>query len=208
MTSYDKSYLDDAMDNLGSMFDYSVNVLHCDADSVMERFLISGLAEKFGRGDCKIVAGYSGTELSRETLRQSGWTEPFAEGYTSISSPEYWAGWSLAYYQWYCGQTFRELNKRGIRLSDIIAMYYPMHEADLSSFCDRMETIYPRKYSAAEHMRNARKESGLTQARLAELSGIPIRLIRAYEQGAIDPMRGEYRTIAALEKALRIRLLS
>lgn len=196
------------MESLGTMFDYSINVLHLSADNIMERFLASGLAEKFGRGDCSIVAGCSGMELSRKILCQTGWKADFPWSPTSISSPEFWAGWALAYYQWSCGQTFKELYRRGIRPQNLIAMYYPLHEADISVFCERLEALYPAVMPAAEALRRSRKESALTQAQLAKLSGVPIRLIRAYEQGAINPMKGEYQTISALEKALKMKINS
>ena len=60
--AYNESYLNDAMNNLGDMFDYAVRVLGFNGDKFMEYFLSSGVAHKFETADPKYIAGMSGVE--------------------------------------------------------------------------------------------------------------------------------------------------
>lgn len=53
--------------------------------------------------------------------------------YREAYSKEYWAGWSLAEYQWYFGHTFKEIFEK-VPLSSIIKMYHPYHEMDIERF--------------------------------------------------------------------------
>ena len=56
-------------------------------------------------------------------------------------SPEYWAGWAVAEYQWFTGRRFKDIFER-IPLSKIIGMYSVYHEMDITSFIDTMEELY------------------------------------------------------------------
>ena len=55
-------------------------------------------------------------------------------------SPEYWAGWALAYYQWLSGLSFMALNE-AVSIVTILEMYPKYHEMDISKFCDRLDEI-------------------------------------------------------------------
>ena len=59
-------------------------------------------------------------------------------------SPEYWAGWSLAYYQWASNKTFSEINKSA-DINKIINLYNPYHEMDIRQFCDKMDSLAENK---------------------------------------------------------------
>ncbi len=48
----------------------------------------------------------------------------------------------------------------------------------------------------AERLRRLRRERGITQAALAELSGIPLGTLRDYEQGRRDPLLSNAARIA------------
>ena len=58
--------------------------------------------------------------------------------------PEYWAGWVLAYYQWLSCRSFAYMHKKGLGISEVLAMYYPLHEADLSRFAAAADDIIVR----------------------------------------------------------------
>ena len=55
-------------------------------------------------------------------------------------------------------------------------------------------------------LKELREQAGITQLQLAEKSGVPIRTIRAYEQGQRDMMEASYRIIKALADALDVKV--
>lgn len=57
---------------------------------------------------------------------------------------EYWAGWALAYYQWLTRRSFAYMHNNGLGINEVVAMYYPLHEADLSKFADAANEIIAR----------------------------------------------------------------
>ena len=95
-------------------------------------------------------------------------------------SPEYWAGWALAEYQWYCGRRFKDIFER-IPFTKIIGMYSAYHEMDITSFIDTMEEFY-RAAEGEPKLKRIRESRGLSQAELAEQSGVNLRNIQLYEQ--------------------------
>ena len=68
MHAYPETYLNDAMNNLGNMFDYGLVDLHYDPERFYEQFLTSGVAKQFEQGNPKYVAGLSGPELAIEVI--------------------------------------------------------------------------------------------------------------------------------------------
>ena len=70
MHAYPETYLNDAMNNLGNMFDYGLVDLHYDPERFYEQFLTSGVAKQFEQGNPKYVAGLSGPELAIEVIYQ------------------------------------------------------------------------------------------------------------------------------------------
>ena len=207
MYAYNKIYLDDAMQTAGAMMDCAVNTLGCPADEFCARFLASGIADCFSRGDVSCIAGKSGVELALEVMRCTGSHVAGCEGVISISSPEYWAGWTLAYYQWQSGLSFKQLSRIGLDMSSVTAMFNPMHEADLSVFCERADEIVKARMQSSPHwIKRLRKLGGITQEELSETTGVPIRLIRAYEQKAIDTSNAEYSTIRNIQRGLQVRM--
>lgn len=88
----------------------------------------------------------------------------------------------------------------------VAAMFHPLHEADLSVFCERADEIVKAKSSSSPHwIKRLRKLNGITQEKLSEITGVPLRLIRAYEQKTIDTSNAESRTIGNLLRGLHIR---
>jgi len=77
--AYAKHYLDDAMRNLGEAFDYATNSCNIAMDCFMDMFIAGGLANQFGLGVPKYIAGMSGTELVFEVVERSGQTTYFHE---------------------------------------------------------------------------------------------------------------------------------
>ena len=63
--AYEETYLNDAMNNLGDMFDYALCDLGYEPEAFFSEFLISGVAECFENGNPKYVAGLSRNWQSR-----------------------------------------------------------------------------------------------------------------------------------------------
>ena len=95
-------------------------------------------------------------------------------------SPEYWAGWALAEYQWFTGRRFKDIFDR-IPLTKIIGMYSVYHEMDITNFIETMEEFY-KAAEGDSNLKRIRENRGLSQTELAEQSGIKVRNIQMYEQ--------------------------
>ncbi len=203
--SYSKTYLNDAMDNLGAMFDYAVNDGDYKADDFFDRFVASGVARNIELGNPKFLAGMSGVETAQEVLRRTEPAhKPFRQRFREQRTPEYWMGWALSYLQWHTGNSFSQLRSRKLGPTELLRLYPTMHEADLS----KLEAL------AGEHqddmgksaLQTIRKQRGLSQAQLAKASGVSLRMIQLYEQGQRDIRKAEAGTIAALADALRCEM--
>jgi DNA-binding XRE family transcriptional regulator len=195
-------YLDDAMGNLGEAFDYAVDGLGLDADEFMRLFVASRIAEAFAAGSPKYIAGMSGVELVWEVMRKSGFgiwigeLEPMA-GEPGIA---YWCGWILAYYQWSCACSFKELHRK-LSMVELGRMYAPLHEAGEERAAAAIESRLrgmPRRSALQE----ARRNRGLSQSGLAERSGVSLRAIQQYEQGAKDIRHAQASRVLALAQVV------
>jgi DNA-binding transcriptional regulator YiaG len=199
--AYDKSYLDKAQTALGRMIDYAVYDLEYEPDRFFDLFLTAGYAERFGNGDFTLIVGKSGVELARMTVEvATGKENNLQPRYTANRSPEYWAGWALAYYQWSTALTFREI-VAAVPLSAIIMLYEPYHEMDIRQFCDKMSELYRIKYPDT-NLKRIRKLVGMTQNELSEQSGVPLRTLQQYEQRQKDINKAQAEYLLLLSKAL------
>ena len=191
--AYDKVYLEKARTTLGRMLDFAVCELHCDLTAFFDMFISSGIAALFEDGDFTVIAGKSGVELAYQVLEESGLdiqrTKPV---FTASRSPEYWTGWALAYYQWETALSFKEITAC-IPISDILDLYYPYHEMDIRQFADKMNELYLAA-KPDTNLKILRRQAGLSQRQLAELSGVPLRTIQQYEQRQknINKAQAEY----------------
>ena len=202
--AYDETYLNDAMNNLGDMFDYALCDLEYEPEAFFSEFLVSGVAESFAKGNPKYVAGLSGPELAGEVISRTEGVRPSTEASEEIDkSPEYWAGWILAYYQWYTARGFAYLHKRGLTLTKILSLYPTLHEADLSKFVSVADGIIDKSKSAGEsNLKQIRHAKGITQRELAEQSGVSLRIVQQYEQKQRDIQKAEAKALVAMAKVL------
>ncbi len=179
--AYSESYLNNAKDRLSSFFDYAINDCKLKPDWITALFINTGYAEQFERGNPAYVAGMSGVELARAVITKAyGPKELPAPTNAEDCSPEYWAGWAVAEYQWFTGRRFKDIFER-IPLSKIIGMYSVYHEMDITSFIDTMEDLY-KAAEGDSNLKRIRENRGLSQAELAEQSGVNLRNIQMYEQ--------------------------
>ena len=180
--AYNISYLDDAMLSLGAMLDYAVNTCGESLTLFFARFLSSGIARDFSRANPKFIAGMSGIELAHMIARLTGEELPKKEAYVDIGSPEYWTGWTLAYLSWYLCLDFDTLQSRGFSIQSLHDRYPVLHEADLSKSVEfALNQISGEGYQ--NPLKQTRNYAGMTQQELADSSGVPLRVIRSYEQG-------------------------
>lgn len=179
--AYDISYLDDAMTSLGAMLDYAVNSCGEDLSLFYARFLGSGIANAFSRANPKYLAGMSGIELATLVAARTGDALPKKDGLIDSGSPEYWTGWTLAYLSWYLKIGFGTMQARGLTVESLHERYPVLHEADLSK---TVQFAIKRlgETSDGELLKRVRKNARLTQRQLSDLTGIPITVIRSYEQ--------------------------
>lgn len=202
--AYNHYYLEDAMNNVGSMLDYAVNAVHCDISMFFEMFLASGVASQIEIGNSRFVSGLSGVELCEMVLKKSSDIDIKNIDYQLFGhSKEFWAGWSLAYYQWFRAKSFLYIQRNGLDINRIVEMYPTLHEADLSKFVETADSIIENYLVERPNVfKTIRKQAKLTQQRLAEISGVTLRMIQAYEQGDQDIRKAEAQTVFALSKAL------
>ena len=183
--AYPDDYLMSAQRILGDMLDFAVNTCDMDIDQYFDMFLTSAVSGQFESGNPTYIAGKTGCELVREVISDAGMPviqqkdEMFLD-----KSPEYWVGWSLAYYQWYTMRTFARIN-RVIKPSEIRNMYYVYHEMDVMQFVTQLNVLWNSFYKET-NLKRIRKTAGLSQSELAELSDVSLRQIQLFEQRQRD----------------------
>ena len=199
--AYSEFYLSNAKDRLSQFFDYGINQCGFDAGWLTSLFVITGYAEQFERGNPAILAGMSGAELLQAVITKVYHNKVLPEPrFTDGKTPESWAGWALAEYQWYSGKRFKDIFER-IPLPKIIEMYSVYHEMDISAFIDTMELFYKQNTSDTK-LKRIRESRGLTQAELSEVSGVKLRSIQMYEQRMNDIDKAQAQTLYKMSRVL------
>ena len=199
--AYDKVYLDKARTALGRMLDFAVYDLKYDIAEFFNLFLKSGVAKRFETGDFAVIVGMSGVELAYEVLEQSGVeSERIKPNYTASRSEEFWTGWALAYYQWETSLSFAEI-VRYVPIKNIADLYMPYHEMDIRQFVDKVNAMY-KTAKPETHLKLLRQKAGLSQRRLADLSGVPVRTIQQYEQRQKNINKAQAEYLVMLAKTL------
>ena len=118
--AYSELYLNDAKECLADMLDYAINDCNFKADWFASLFVTTGYAQKFESGNPAVLSGMSGVELAREIIKKAYKDKKIPTATSSEgASPEYWAGWALAEYQWASGHRFKDIFER-VPLSEII----------------------------------------------------------------------------------------
>ena len=205
MNAYSSLYLETAQKTLGGMLHYAVYDLKWSIDDFFRAFINSGIAYRFGIGEPKYTVGMSGPEVAMDVVyRVTGEYPDILPSYYFDRTPEYWAGWAVAYYEWARDIPFDKIEEY-VGINKIVEMYHPYHEADISKLVDimdeRIESM--RKESTLKRLR---KYANLTQKALAERSGVSVRMIEQYEQGTKELSRASAFTVRQLSKALNCRM--
>lgn len=202
--AYDEEYLRWAMRILGDAVDYAVYSCEMDADRFFGMFLVSGIAKQFENGNPTYVAGMTGCELVKKVILKSGMEVPDIPDEMYVDkSPEYWAGWAIAYYQWYTGRTFSRIHQ-AVSMQEILYMYPTLHEADLMKFVGIMNEKL-QHYYVDTNLKRIRELTGFTQSELAERSGVPLEQLQLFEERKADINRAQAIDIFKIGKILGCR---
>ena len=201
--SYNKIYLDDAMNNLAEAFHVAVKEYNYSLDYFMDIFIVSGIATHFEIGNPKYISGKSGTELVYDVVDLIGESNNNLNNNSIYLVPgaEYWTGWVLAYYQWYSSKTFREIHNI-ISMEKIYNMYHPYHEMDEEKIIEYINNE-ASKNKTARRLQAYRKLLGMSQSELAKESGINLRTLQQYEIGAKDIKKASASSVLALSNVLK-----
>ena len=190
--AYNELYLNNAKIALATMTDYAVNAKFENIDVFFRKFINSGVATQFEIGNPAYISGMSGIDLYRAVTFDFYSALPVYQPF--YCTREYWAGWSLAYYQWFSGKPFAVILSV-VPASEIVMWYPTMHEADITHFVEAMNRKFGTLPSKLKAIRTGR---GLTQAQLSQLSGVSLRLIQQYEQKQQDISCAPYNVVFSL----------
>ena len=205
MHAYDDSYLPGAQRNLGEAFEYAILACGVGADEFSDRFIASGLALEWEEASPRVLAGISGTELARDALSLTGTARDWPSPIRAFSCPpEYWAGWVVAYYQWWSARSFRDIFSIA-PASEIILRYVPFHEESENRFVDWMEGLAADKGRSAP-LKTMRLLRGWSQRTLGLRSGVNVRSIRQYEQTPSSILQAGAGTVRLLAQAIGCRI--
>ena len=203
--AYDELYLNDAQNVLGHAVDFAVMSLEISPDVFGKALAVSASAKQFAEGNPRYVAGMNGCELARAVLDDVGFRYRDREDAMYLDkSPEYWAGWALAYYQWFTALPFMDI-LQAVSLDDIIRMYALYHEMDIARFVEQM-TRCMKAAGPQTRLRRRRGDCGLSQAALSAAADVPLRQIQLFEQGQRDINKTSAVTLYKLGKALHCRM--
>lgn len=203
MHAYDEKYIDEAMENLGEAVDYANECLGICPSDFFTYFVMCGIAHQFGCGHPKYVVGMSGTEMAQDIagrIYNYGNEHIYPQAQIAYDySAEYWCGWIMAYYQWYCGYSFSHIIDR-INIDELLLAYSPLHEASE----DRAVRWFDSRIGTASvnELQRKRRLLGYTQKLLAEKSGVNLRTLQQYETGAKDIHKASGNTLLALSSCL------
>ena len=179
--AYQEIYLSKAQSVLGDAFDYAVNTCNISGDDFTKLFMASTASRRMENGEPSLLAGKSGIEIAVDVVRETTGKKidtPPQEHFGR--SKEYWAGWAIAYYQWFSARKFNDIFK-AIPFDDLQKMYYTLHEADISKFVDIADKRIKEHFNDT-NLKRIRTAYGCSQAKLAKLSGVSLRSIQMYEQ--------------------------
>lgn len=191
--AYDEYYLDMTQKKLASMFEIAVYEEKMTVDEFGKKFINSYVSKAFENADPIYIAGKSANELLGLVLnKQIEQTEQ-----NMFASPEYWVGYVLAYTQWYTFKSFKEIIT-AYPCSKLLLNYFPYHEMDIMEIVN----LIMKHLSMESSLKAWRTKRKLTQRQLADISGVSLRAIKAYEQGKLEISKAQGETLYKLARTL------
>lgn len=198
--AYSPLYLAKASRAVGNMLHDAVLEFGMKGADFLKLFIQSDVAEQIESGNPKYIAGKSGLELFLEVMEKTTGEAFHAEPVESYErSSVYWVGWMLTHYQWHSGRTFQSILST-IPYDELLGLYGTLHEADIQKSYEVLDAHFAKSES---RLKTARKHRGLTQEALANLSGVSLNTIRAYERKGKDLNKAQFEIVVRLAKALK-----
>lgn len=201
--AYSPLYLGKSSRAVGTMLHNAVLEFGMDGEDFFNRFIQSDVAEQIENGNPKYIAGKSGMELFLEVIeRTSGetYTPPLVESYER--SPVYWVGWMITHYQWYSNRSFRSILNT-VPYDELLSLYGTLHEADIQKSYEVLDAHFLKDESK---LKIIRRQCGLTQEVLANISNVSLNTIRAYERKSKDLNKAQLDIVMRLAGALRCNI--
>ena len=196
--------LEHSMETLGTMFDFAVNSCELNGDEYWDMFICSRIAQQFEDNNPKFVAGKSGEEIVYDVLSVVGKSVDYAKSFPRLGrTPEYWAGWALAQYQNETNLSYKSIHQF-VSFDELINMYKTLHEAPIEKF---IEILNNKKNNNQTNLKLQRERMGLSQSQLANMSGINIKTIQAYEQRQKDIKSAKFETLQKLSSVLGCEII-
>lgn len=199
--AFNNAYLDDAQILLANAFDYALIDCQFEPTFFEKAFSLSKTVREYERGNPNIISGRGAVEFIKDIF--SPILPEFIFPKASFSqdrSAAYWAGWSLAYYQWETAKSFKDIFLH-VPLLDVLSMYKLHHEMDISNFVEDMNERYNSVVFDTK-LKKIREARGLSQIQLAKLAGVNKRSIQLYEQRVNDIDKAQSQTLYKISRIL------
>ncbi len=199
--AYSDLYLETSTRILGDAFDFVANTLDITLNDFVKMLSMSNIGSEFERGNPTYVAGCNGCELARKIIKdcKNEYIDTPDAMYLD-KSPEYWAGYVIAVFQWYSNESFSNIFK-AIPINDVLKMYETYHEMDLAKTINAFRKKM-NSHNTMTRLAIYRKNLNMTQKELAEESGVPLRQIQLFEQRERKINLAKTITVYQLSKAL------
>lgn len=199
--AYQEIYLNKAQAALGDAFDYAVNTCKIPGEDFLKYFAASSASRRMENGEPAYLAGKSGIEIAADViLETTGKLPGCAPQERFVRSREYWIGWAVCYYQWSSARSFSDIFSV-LSYEDLKAMYYTLHEADITKFADIADEKMRERFRDT-NLKRIRTVYGCTQAELAKRSGVSLRSIQMYEQRNKDINKASAEALYRISKVL------
>ena len=199
--AYNELYLNDTQLFLAHLFDYVIRCFGVETNLFGQIFVNSSICKNIEIGNPSLISGKAGEEAAKELINSVIPNASFPQNEISFErSPSYWAGYYLAFYQWYTSKRFKDIFLR-IPLKEIIDMYKIYHEMDVSIFVDDLNKRYD-SVTLSTKLKTIREARSLSQNELAKLSGVSLRSIQLYEQKVNDIDKAQAQTLYKLARVL------
>ena len=136
INAYDKSYLEDVANKLGTMLEYAVSNKY-DPNTFWDLLITSTVAREIENGNPKYLAGYSAFDYFNIVISTLPGNEQktFDSDYKIQNDIYYWTGFVIAHLQFESNLSFFKINKY-FPFNDVTQLYFPLHEADVKKFID------------------------------------------------------------------------
>lgn len=191
--AYNEQFLEIIQRKVAVMFELAVLEENIEIDTFAQKFASSSVCHALEVADPVYALGKSANELLALILSN----EPLNIETGSYASPEYWAGWVLAYAQWYFNKPYAAIIA-AIPCSKILDNYFPYHEMDITHSMD----LIAKYLKPVCPLKQIRQKRGISQTQLSNLSNVPLRTIKAYEQGTVDIAKAQAETLYSLAQTL------